>query len=203
MKFATTLLFATLLCSSAFANYPVKLLGDDDNKPEPVRPVNPTNNTWDGQAIMNWYISGSRGLWVGFVGGVYNVPHANISDHCLNKETTARIYKIMDAFLTLRLSDLFHTILDSAQIINNINECEIESVILALENHCETNDCSPEKVFNNVLSKIFSIIDQVNKIGENYQEDPFETDDEINTECEAIGQAIGSIIRMILDIQYL
>lgn len=54
-----------------------------------------------------------------------------------------------------------------------------------------------------MTSKVFMLIDKFNTIAETYQEQPDETDAEINKEGEIIGQNIGMIVRMILDIQYL
>jgi len=100
--------------------------------------------TWDRAQILNWYVAGSRGLWVGFVEGLYNIPTANISDHCLNKDTTSRIFRIMDAFLTFKIGDLIHSIIDSANIVNMFTECEIETIGDDLVAFCENNDCSYE-----------------------------------------------------------
>lgn len=197
MKSQIIFLFAALFFTSGMTSSQYFTLGEDDKTNHTITPE------WDGPSIVNWYIAGSRGLWVGFVSGIYNINEAIISEHCLNKETTARIYKIIDAFTSLDIGELFHSILDSTQIINNINECEFESVFNSIVNYCEKYSCTPEKVLSNVVSKVFTIIDKVNEIAQNIQEDPYMTDEEINAECFKIGKDIGAVIRMILGIQYL
>ena len=202
MKFTLALLFSMVLCTSVLAKQHDSFLfkldnlrGEDDN--------NHTANQWTREQILNWYVAGSRGLWVGFVKGLYNVQTVNISDHCLSIDTTSRIYRIIDAFTTFKVIDMFHGIIDSANIINNINECEFEKIEYDLTQHCETNDCSGQKIFSNLTVKVFNIIDKLNSIAETYQEQPDETDEEINQEGETIGMNIGMIVRMVLDIQTL
>lgn len=137
MKFSLlllTMVLSTSVMTKQHSSFTFMMNNDDEDTP--------TKPTWTREEMVNWYVAASRGLWVGFVEGLYNIQTAEISEHCLNKETTSRIFRIFDAFLTFKIGDMFHAIVDSANIINNINECEFERIDHDLTGFCIKNDCS-------------------------------------------------------------
>ena len=60
---------------------------------------------------MEWYLNGMRGLWYGFVKGIYHERH-KIDSRCLSDGISDEIVQVMTFFAYGELSDIF-TLADS------------------------------------------------------------------------------------------
>lgn len=144
----------------------------------------------------------TKGLWVGFLDGIYNINDAKINPNCLSPIITRKMIRFYNNYEDSEtILGFIEMILDGAAVINNFNECDFEEFAMALYRHCDKADCSSAKVISNMTSKIFQIIDKINSLAEVYVDQENQTDEQVRVVATGMGKNIGSLVRIALDIK--
>ena len=86
ITFAILAISALVLCT-ATASY-------QTNSMVAAGPKNETD-PWTEEATISYYIRGSRGIWFGYVEGLYNIKSAKVSDQCLSHDISGKIGRII------------------------------------------------------------------------------------------------------------
>jgi len=99
--------------------------------------ISPNNQIYQHDlALVEWYLSGMRGLWYGIYRGIHHDKKKNDS-RCLSDSVSDEVVQVMNFFAYGELSDIF-TLADSLTTIyyDNQNYCGEKELYDAITNHC-------------------------------------------------------------------
>ena len=160
--------------------------------------------------LMQWYLSGVRGLWFGFYRGFFH-EKKRPQEKCLSANVEDEMTEIMQFFAYGELADIFH-VADSMTNLYYDNRigCGYQEIVKTIEKHCagegkgnvDGSKCNYSSFFNNLFTEhMFETMGSGTTLANSIKE--FETDvdqDWLYDQTLTIGKSAGSMLAYAYDI---
>jgi hypothetical protein len=90
---------------------------------------------------------------------------------------------------------------DTSAILANFDECGFDSTLYDIQMFCSENDCSGSTIITNMMGHSFQIIGYVNTIMGSMKQFGYVDNTQMFSLSENVGDAIGQIIKVMLNFQ--
>lgn len=154
---------------------------------------------------INMLIQGLRGFWTGFERTLYDNSTLTISPRCFNDKTVSEIYFLVN-FLKGKesLVKVVQFVTTTQSLINdNMLYCGYQEAVRDIEEFCKaTESCSPGQLAQNLTSRFFALLGEVQHLIVTIAEEfPPSSKEDMYLQSFSVGTTAGHLVRTTFNYQ--